>query len=284
MPGRRGRAARGGPAGRACGRGTRRRCEAVARPEPSRAIRSRICVSLVDRSTSDDRGGVVVAIWSDRIGGLRSDPHPSVVCGSTLASADSACTGNPSARATLLDVRRQRPRSRARGNDTSACRRRNVAAPSGPRSGPRRRSAARGWSPRRSRRRRSPPPRPTNTQPAAHHRAGQIARLRRRASSRCSGAIAFGELDGRLEARHLRPAPRERPRRARSRGRELVQLATRTCVEQRVARAQQHQQAVRAVLGLRREVERDQRGVGLPVGDHDQLARPGDAVDADHAR
>ena len=48
-----------------------------------------------------------------------------------LASADSACTGNPSARATLLTCGAS-ARAADSGNDTNACLRRNVAAPSGP--------------------------------------------------------------------------------------------------------------------------------------------------------
>ena len=35
------------------------------------------------------------------------------------------------------------------------------------------------------------------------------------------------------------------------------------------------------MLGLRREVERDQGAIGLRVGDHDQLAGPGDSIDPD---
>ena len=91
-------------------------------PEPSSASRRRMLVSPVERSISAARGGVVVAI---------SCPREAAWGVSARASADSAWTGNPSARATL-ETWGASVRAASAGNLTSACLRRKSPAPKGP--------------------------------------------------------------------------------------------------------------------------------------------------------
>ena len=52
-------------------------------------------------------------------------------------------------------------------------------------------------------------------------------------------------------------------------------------VEERRAVGDRDDQRPRPVLGLSEQVERERRGIGVAGGDHEQVARPGEAVDAD---
>ena len=145
----------------------------------------------------------------------------------------------------------------------------------------RRRSAGRGWSPPRSRRTRSPPP-------------GRRRRSRRRASAAGDlvGAVEVelqvlgGERVGRARARAagrgVDQGQRQRRRRSPAR-RRAPRPARRRCRAAPPSGEIATQQAVVAVLGLGAEVEREQSRVGASRRRRRQLARPGDAVDADLA-
>ena len=162
-------ARRGGPAGRACGRRTRRRCARSPAPVPSSARRRRMSVSPVVRSISALRRHDDAPFWR--------------------ASIDSAWTVKPSARATGAPARASGAGGAVDvhlGHAPAEVARRQRRT----RSGPRRRSAARGWSRRRSRRTRCR----WRRRRAACRRcapAGARASARAPTSCRCSGANAL---------------------------------------------------------------------------------------------
>ena len=270
---RRGRAARGGRAGRACGRGSRRRSRACRRRVPSSASVKRH-VGLA-RSRARSRRGRVRHL---RLSILRA-------CPATRASIDSACTSKPSARAIGAPaaaslrrrVRRSAPRPSARrkwrGESAEAKRAappvgqhvvgaRDVVAERGRarrrrRTGSRRERDARRRAPRRSA--------PISSQVLGRERVGERERLARVAASTSANARR-PRSGARRPARSSSAASARAPLRGRDRD----------------------DQAALAVLGLREHVERRRgRARASPAASPSTTSRSlgtGEAVDPDRSR
>ena len=173
----------------------------------------------------------------------------------------------------------ERSRAAAPGSVTTEVRRRNVPARAGRRSVPRRRWAARGWSPPRSRRTRSPRPR-RRTRSLRPGARASVSSAPSKASSRCSGATASASVSAASS-----------PRVGTSASGASVTLGAlgdelgdqlRDRVEKRRVRATRRSAGCprRARPGRRGRARSSPRVRGA-VGDDHQLARPRDPVDAD---
>ena len=227
-------ARRGARAGRACGRGSRRRCGARRR-RSRRGPSSSADVGLARLAVDVGACGSWAPILPD-------------------APSTRRARSKPSARAIAAPARRERaPRRRRSGPRHAAAEvaRREAAR----RSAPRRRSAARGWSRRRSRRTPCRRAAPDEQAARASARAARAPRRRRPCSSRCSGANASASAQraSRRRARRRARAPR---RVARRRGRARV--GDRRRAARRPSLTATAERAVLAVLGLGEQVERDE--------------------------
>ena len=237
-------------------------------PAPSSASRRRIVVSRVERSISAARGGVVMAIWFPGKRMLRACPP--------VPPPIRRARGSPP------HVRRLPRRARAFAPPPRA----TLPAPGGAenrlhptvrRSVPRPPSAARDWSPPRSRRR-------------PRHRR------RRRTRSHWSAPARRAAPRSRRPARGARVRTRSRASIAVSRSSVRTSASGASCTDARdpaiapasrstsarsaCARRGDRHERVGPVLRLSGDVQRDDARVGIRVGDHQQLAGAGDAVDA----
>ena len=174
--------------------------------------------------------------------------------------------------------RRGRARRRPRRSRTSAIAAAEVRGARAPRrSARRRRSAGRGWSRRRSRRRRCRASRPTNTQPGAadprRERLGLGAD-----ELEVLGRERVGERERALEVRRRHERDDASPTSARS-----APSALRARRATLAASGDRPRPGCPAPCSAwAQQVERDRaRASASRVGDHDQLAGPGEAVDAD---
>ena len=211
---RRGRGARGGRAGRACGRGSPRPCRGVPAPVPSSVERRGARRSRRSCARSSPCGSWLVAF------SRTSRLHRFGVHLEALRAGDRGARGGELGGG----LRRSAPRPSAGGSGAARASRRSAR---------RRRWAARGWSPPRSRRRRWRSSAPTNRQPARAHHAARAPRPRRRSAA---GAR------GRTRSRARSPRGRRRPATMRER-----RLADRRALDDERARARRR--ARRSTLG-----------------------------------
>ena len=168
------------------------------------------------------------------------------------------------------------PPRRARIREPSGAGRWRATGRSG--SAPRRRSAARGSSRRRSRRRRSPPGRRRTGSPRAESSLRTPLHARRPAR----GAPARSAPPVTTASSSDATATWSTASVTLGRSTPSSSIGVHDPLAQAAVRRQQPEQAVRAVLGLREQVERHRRRIDvLAIGDHQQLARPGEPVDAD---